>query len=90
MKFDVKDDAKSTNSESKKRKAMSMSSKFVKNNSINSRNPKGSGIFGCNVHLKMQKKAKERLLISYRRHKHNKMLQKQNVMRNMIIKKLQS
>ena len=67
VKFDVKDDVKSTNSMTKKRMAMNMSSNFVQNNSINSHNPKRSGFFCCNTHLKMQKTVKECLLISYRR-----------------------
>ena len=64
---------------------MSMSRKFMFDSSVNTRNPKSSGLFGMDINIKLENRVKECLLVTFRRYKH-KTLEKQNVMGNLTIK----
>ena len=53
-----------------------MSSKCATNPKILTRNPKTSGSLGSNFNKKSQKRIKEHLLVSCRRPKHQKLIEK--------------
>lgn len=72
-----------------KRKEMSMSHECANDDSNKTRNPNSHGLFGLPILPNKQCQMKRRLLGYCRRHRHQKMLEKESTIRKQIAKKLE-